>query len=41
VTGKYYLDCTEVKTSAFARDSVLARELWDFSNKLVTSVAKP
>ncbi|GMY14585.1 short-chain dehydrogenase TIC 32, chloroplastic-like isoform X2 [Fagus crenata] len=40
VTGKYFLDCTEVKTSAFARDSVLARELWDFSNKLVTSVAK-
>ncbi|KAL4605137.1 hypothetical protein ACB092_09G007200 [Castanea dentata] len=41
VTGKYYLDCNEMKPSAFARDTVLAKNLWDCSNKLVSSVAKP
>ncbi|KAM3688914.1 hypothetical protein ACJW31_09G007000 [Castanea mollissima] len=41
VTGKYYLDCNEMKPSAFARDTVLAKNLWDFSNKLVSSAAKP
>ncbi|KAK7854176.1 short-chain dehydrogenase tic 32, partial [Quercus suber] len=41
VTGKYYVDCNEMEPSAFARDTVLAKKLWDFSNKLVSSVAKP
>ncbi|KAF3960591.1 hypothetical protein CMV_014718 [Castanea mollissima] len=41
VTGKYYLDCNEMKPSAFASDTVLAKNLWDFSNKLVSSAAKP
>ncbi|KAK7849648.1 short-chain dehydrogenase tic 32 [Quercus suber] len=41
VTGKYYLDCNEMEPSAFARDTVLAKKLWDFSNKLVSSAAKP
>ncbi|OVA18309.1 Short-chain dehydrogenase/reductase SDR [Macleaya cordata] len=38
VTGKYFLDCNEMKPSAFARDEVLGKKLWDFSNKLVNSV---
>ncbi|KAF3960588.1 hypothetical protein CMV_014715 [Castanea mollissima] len=41
VTGKYYLDCNEMQPSAFARDTVLAKNLWDFSNELVSSAAKP
>ncbi|XP_075639541.1 short-chain dehydrogenase TIC 32 B, chloroplastic-like [Castanea sativa] len=41
VTGKYYLDCNEMQPSASARDTVLAKNLWDFSNKLVSSGAKP
>ncbi|XP_030968596.1 short-chain dehydrogenase TIC 32, chloroplastic-like isoform X1 [Quercus lobata] len=41
VTGKYHLDCNELEPSAFARDTVLAKKLWDFSNKLVSSAAKP
>ncbi|KAK9985322.1 hypothetical protein SO802_030273 [Lithocarpus litseifolius] len=41
VTGKYYLDCNEMKPNEFARDTVLAKKLWDFSNKLVSSAAKP
>lgn len=40
VTGKYYVDCNSLEPSAFARDEALARELWDFSNKLITSVSK-
>ncbi|KAF8402861.1 hypothetical protein HHK36_010952 [Tetracentron sinense] len=36
-TGKYFLDCNEIAPSAFARDEVLAKKLWDFSNKLVKS----
>ncbi|KAF6163589.1 hypothetical protein GIB67_022154 [Kingdonia uniflora] len=35
VTGKYFLDCNEKKPSAFARDEVLAKKLWDFSDKMV------
>ncbi|KAK4419097.1 Short-chain dehydrogenase B, chloroplastic [Sesamum alatum] len=34
-TGKYFQDCNEFKPSGFARDEVLAKRLWDFSNKLV------
>ncbi|CAK9188596.1 unnamed protein product [Ilex paraguariensis] len=37
VTGKYFLDCNEYKPSTFARDEILAKKLWDFSNKLVNS----
>ncbi|KAF8396753.1 hypothetical protein HHK36_018383 [Tetracentron sinense] len=35
VTGKYFLDCNEMTPSVFASDEVLAKKLWDFSNKLV------
>ncbi|XP_035543930.1 short-chain dehydrogenase TIC 32 B, chloroplastic-like isoform X2 [Juglans regia] len=41
VTGKYYLDCNEMESSALAKDAVLARKLWDFSNKLVNSASNP
>ncbi|KAK2991321.1 hypothetical protein RJ640_014465 [Escallonia rubra] len=37
VTGKYFLDCNEWEPSKFAKDEVLAKQLWDFSNKLVNS----
>ncbi|XP_077217581.1 short-chain dehydrogenase TIC 32 B, chloroplastic-like [Tasmannia lanceolata] len=36
-TGKYFLDCNEMNPSMLARDTVLAKKLWDFSNKLVKS----
>lgn len=35
VTGKYYVDCNEMKPSSYARDEKLAKKLWDFSNKLI------
>ncbi|XP_059462646.1 short-chain dehydrogenase TIC 32 B, chloroplastic [Corylus avellana] len=41
VGGKYYVDCNEMQPSGFARDAVLAKKLWDFSNKLVDSASKP
>ncbi|KAF8395093.1 hypothetical protein HHK36_019033 [Tetracentron sinense] len=37
VTGKYFQDCNEKTPSKFARDEVLAKKLWEFSNKLVES----
>lgn len=37
VTGKYFVDCNELGTSKFARDKVLAKTLWDFSNKLINA----
>lgn len=37
VTGKYFLDCNEFEPSKLANDEVLAKKLWDFSNKLVDS----
>ncbi|KAF9599082.1 hypothetical protein IFM89_033689 [Coptis chinensis] len=37
VTGKYFEDCNETKPSKFATQEVLAKKLWDFSNKLVNS----
>ncbi|CAA7389645.1 unnamed protein product [Spirodela intermedia] len=37
VTGKYFQDCNEAKPSAHARDVGLAKKLWDFSSKLVSS----
>ncbi|KAL0375192.1 UNVERIFIED_CONTAM: Short-chain dehydrogenase B, chloroplastic [Sesamum radiatum] len=36
-TGEYFVDCNEFKPSRFARDEVLAKRLWDFSNKLVNA----
>ncbi|EEF31050.1 short-chain dehydrogenase TIC 32 B, chloroplastic [Ricinus communis] len=39
-SGKYFVDCNEIKPSAFARDDLLARKLWDYSNKLITSASK-
>ncbi|OAY43552.1 short-chain dehydrogenase TIC 32 B, chloroplastic [Manihot esculenta] len=40
VSGKYFVDCNEIKPSTFARDELLARKLWDFSNKLINSSSK-
>ncbi|KAJ9180745.1 hypothetical protein P3X46_008957 [Hevea brasiliensis] len=39
-SGKYFVDCNEIKPSAFAMDELLARKLWDFSNKLISSASK-
>ncbi|XP_065851808.1 short-chain dehydrogenase TIC 32 B, chloroplastic [Euphorbia lathyris] len=41
VSGKYFVDCNEIKASSYGRDELLARKLWDFSNKLITSASKP
>lgn len=41
VTGNYYVDCNEMGPSALAKDQVLAKKLWDFSDELVKSAAKP
>ncbi|XP_039129194.1 short-chain dehydrogenase TIC 32 B, chloroplastic-like [Dioscorea cayenensis subsp. rotundata] len=35
VTGKYLLDCNLMAPSRVARDKILAKKLWDFSEKLV------
>ncbi|XP_008241306.1 PREDICTED: short-chain dehydrogenase TIC 32, chloroplastic-like [Prunus mume] len=40
VTGKYYVDCNEMKPSSYARDEKLAKKLWDFSNKLIDGASK-
>ncbi|KAA8516450.1 hypothetical protein F0562_016743 [Nyssa sinensis] len=37
VTGKYFVDCNECTPSKLARNEVLAKKLWDFSNKLIDS----
>ncbi|KZV13816.1 short-chain dehydrogenase TIC 32, chloroplastic [Dorcoceras hygrometricum] len=37
VTGKYFVDCNEFKPSAYARDEILAKRLWDFSNKIINA----
>lgn len=37
VSGKYFGDCNEMTPSPLARDQVLARKLWDFSDKLISS----
>lgn len=37
VTGKYFLDCNEFPPTKQALDENLAKKLWDFSNKLVSS----
>nr|AFK45597.1 unknown [Medicago truncatula] len=40
VTGKYFVDCNEFKPSAYAKNKLLAKKLWDFSNKLINSISK-
>ncbi|PIA38998.1 hypothetical protein AQUCO_02700287v1 [Aquilegia coerulea] len=37
VSGKYFAECNEFKPSKLAANEVLAKKLWDFSNKLVNS----
>ncbi|KAF3333620.1 short-chain dehydrogenase TIC 32 [Carex littledalei] len=37
VTAKYFSDCNEEKTNVLARDEKLAKDLWQFSEKLVKS----
>ncbi|XP_078178033.1 short-chain dehydrogenase TIC 32 B, chloroplastic-like [Carex rostrata] len=37
VTAKYFSDCNEQKTNVLARDEKLAKDLWQFSEKLVKS----
>ncbi|KAK4833459.1 hypothetical protein QYF36_005453 [Acer negundo] len=39
VTGKYFIDCNEMPPSSVAKDQTLARNLWEFSNKLVRSAS--
>ncbi|KHF98432.1 Short-chain dehydrogenase TIC 32, chloroplastic [Gossypium arboreum] len=41
VTGKYFADCNEMRPSSYARNESLGRELWEFSNKLISSVSEP
>ncbi|XP_020524003.1 short-chain dehydrogenase TIC 32, chloroplastic isoform X2 [Amborella trichopoda] len=41
VSGKYFIDCNEIAPGALARDEDLAKKLWDFSDKLVTSLSNP
>ncbi|PIN11207.1 NADP-retinol dehydrogenase [Handroanthus impetiginosus] len=41
VSGKYFVDCNEFEPSRFARNKILAKELWDFSYKLVNAAEKP
>lgn len=40
VSGKYFVDCNEMKPSSHARDEKLAQKLWDFSNKLIDGASK-
>ena len=37
VTGKYFADCNEEKTSKHARSDALAERLWEFSEELIRS----
>ncbi|KAI4331716.1 hypothetical protein MLD38_029872 [Melastoma candidum] len=41
ITGKYFLDCNEFEPSPFAKDEIMAKKLWAFSQKLVDSASKP
>ena len=38
VSGKYFADCNESRTSAHGRDEAMAEELWDVSEKIVAEV---
>ena len=37
VTGKYFADCNEEKTSKLAKSDELAKQFWDFSEELIKS----
>ncbi|VAH56934.1 unnamed protein product [Triticum turgidum subsp. durum] len=37
MTGKYFADCNEEKTSAHAKSDALAKQLWEFSEELIRS----
>ncbi|KAM7526313.1 hypothetical protein LguiA_016215 [Lonicera macranthoides] len=37
VSGKYFVDCNEWTASEFARNELLGKKLWDFSDKLITN----
>lgn len=37
VSGKYFADCNEEKTSKMARSDALAKQLWEFSEELIRS----
>ncbi|KAI5004779.1 hypothetical protein ZWY2020_032022 [Hordeum vulgare] len=37
VTGKYFADCNEERTSAHAKSDALAKQLWEFSEELIRS----
>ncbi|XP_051132352.1 short-chain dehydrogenase TIC 32 B, chloroplastic-like [Andrographis paniculata] len=37
VQGTYFVDCNELKTSKYAMDQALAKQLWDFSNKQINA----
>jgi WW domain-containing oxidoreductase len=39
VTGKYFADCNEAKSSSLGRDEALAARLWDESEKIAAEVA--
>ncbi|XP_058099110.1 short-chain dehydrogenase TIC 32 B, chloroplastic-like [Magnolia sinica] len=41
VSGKYFLDCNQMAPSKLAKDEALAKKLWDFSNKLISSAQQP
>ncbi|UCH30443.1 MAG: SDR family NAD(P)-dependent oxidoreductase, partial [Myxococcales bacterium] len=38
VSGKYFADCNESRTSAHGRDEAMAEKLWDVSEKIVAEV---
>lgn len=40
VTGQYFADCNVEKTSRFARNDALAKQLWEFSEKLIKFSSK-
>ncbi|XP_031473615.1 short-chain dehydrogenase TIC 32, chloroplastic-like [Nymphaea colorata] len=37
VSGKYFSDCNEDKPTAFGRDADLAKKLWEFSEKMIST----
>jgi hypothetical protein len=37
VTGKYFADCNEEKTSKLAKSDSMAKQLWEFSEELINS----
>ncbi len=39
VTGKYFADCNQAKSSSLGRDEALAARLWDESEKIAAEVA--